>query len=205
MPFPPAGLTLIVATALSPSTGIGHLGTLPWGLLQPELSYFARVTKRFSPSPLPSPSSPTPTQNALIMGRKTWASIPAARRPLAGRLNLVVSRTLPPDTTTFASFSAAVQAAREAGAPRVFVIGGAQIYAEALASGLVERVLLTAVGGAWECDVFFPLDLLGGHTKAEGWRRAGGEEMDSWVGENVPRGKVRAGEVEFEFMMFVRE
>jgi len=68
-------------------------------MLKKEMAYFARVTKRVPP-PAPSPphtndSSSTPNPivlNAVIMGRKTWDSIPARLRPLKGRLNIVLTR-----------------------------------------------------------------------------------------------------------------
>ncbi|MCJ1247995.1 dihydrofolate reductase [Trapelia coarctata] len=76
-------LTLIVA-ATHHSFGIGRASTLPWPPLKSELAYFARVTRRAPPRSI----------NAVVMGRKTWESIPQKFRPLAGRLNVVVSRTI---------------------------------------------------------------------------------------------------------------
>lgn len=92
-------LTLVVATTRS--MGIGRGGTLPWPRLKSEIAYFSRVTKR-APPPPPSPpattssssssSSPRRAVNAVIMGRKTWESIPEAYRPLKQRLNMIISR-----------------------------------------------------------------------------------------------------------------
>ncbi|KAH9866756.1 hypothetical protein J1614_008449 [Plenodomus biglobosus] len=85
----PPNLTLILAA--TPSLGIGKNGKLPWPMLKKELAYFARVTKR-----VPSHNSDTPGAapriNAVIMGRKTWDSIPETLRPLKGRLNVVITR-----------------------------------------------------------------------------------------------------------------
>ena len=72
-------LTLIVAATVS--NGIGQSSRLPWRLPQ-EISYFARVTS----------NAPEGTKNAVIMGRKTWESIPAKFRPLKDRANVVISR-----------------------------------------------------------------------------------------------------------------
>lgn len=110
-PTLPLTLTLIVA-ATSRTMGIGLHGHLPWPSLKQEMAYFARVTKHpppsppfppttsanpTSPSPPPhlSPSSTTKTRtlNALLMGHKTYTSIPPRFRPLAGRINVVISRT----------------------------------------------------------------------------------------------------------------
>ncbi|XP_030048169.1 dihydrofolate reductase isoform X1 [Microcaecilia unicolor] len=71
--------------AVCPGMGIGKDGKLPWPLLRNEFKYFQRMTM-------------TPKvegkQNAVIMGRKTWLSIPEKNRPLKGRINIVLSREL---------------------------------------------------------------------------------------------------------------
>lgn len=72
-------LTIIVAATVS--NGIGKNGTLPWHLPK-DLKYFAQATS----------TAPEGMQNAVIMGRNTWESIPVKYRPLKGRLNVVVSR-----------------------------------------------------------------------------------------------------------------
>ncbi|KAJ5896885.1 uncharacterized protein N7473_006284 [Penicillium subrubescens] len=91
-------LTLIVATTpirVASSTpneaaptrlGIGLKGTLPWPRIKTDMSFFARATSR----------APTPgTTNAIIMGRKTYDSVPKHLRPLGKRISVVVTR----DTT----------------------------------------------------------------------------------------------------------
>lgn len=90
---PPLDLTLVLAATRD--MGIGRNGTLPWTGLKKEMAYFARVTKRLPPSSIPAVSQPPAqkVQNAVIMGRKTWESIPERFRPLPGRLNVVVSRS----------------------------------------------------------------------------------------------------------------
>ncbi|KAI9782317.1 MAG: dihydrofolate reductase [Peltula sp. TS41687] len=91
----PLSLTLIVAS--TPSMGIGRAGSLPWPPLRTEMGYFARVTKRCSPRTTPPVLNPGGSgaeemMNAVIMGRKTWESIPARFRPLRERINVVISR-----------------------------------------------------------------------------------------------------------------
>ncbi|KAJ5903348.1 Dihydrofolate reductase [Penicillium tannophilum] len=92
---PSLPLTLVVATTpirvASPATpdhestrlGIGLKGTLPWPRIKTDMSFFARVTSR----------PPTPgTTNAIIMGRKTYDSVPKSLRPLAKRISVVITR-----------------------------------------------------------------------------------------------------------------
>jgi dihydrofolate reductase len=87
-PTPLPSLTLIVAAERS--LGIGRAGGLPWPQLRQEMGYFARVTKRVA-SPI-NPNSKRQKVNAVVMGRRTWDSIPERFRPLRGRLNVVVTR-----------------------------------------------------------------------------------------------------------------
>lgn len=72
-------LTLIVAATIA--NGIGHGGALPWRLPN-EMAYFAKITSK----------APERAINAVVMGRKSWESIPPKYRPLKNRLNVVVSR-----------------------------------------------------------------------------------------------------------------
>ena len=198
-------LTIIVA-ATSPSLGIGRAGSLPWRL-QAEIKHFARVTKRLPPS------SPPSARNAVIMGRKTWFSIPPRFRPLPDRINVVVSRTAGLDLGGGAAAAAAAvmtatsleeavgklhdaeEMREEVG--RVFVIGGAEVYRTAVVHPQTRNVLLTRVDAEFECDTFFP-DVLG----EEGWVKAGSEELDRFVGEGVPRGVQKEGGVEYEYELW---
>ncbi|KAL1964986.1 hypothetical protein VTN77DRAFT_6186 [Rasamsonia byssochlamydoides] len=68
--------------------GIGLNGTLPWPRIKSDMSFFARVTTR---PPRDAPAGSTAT-NAIIMGRKTYDSLPKHLRPLAKRINVVITR-----------------------------------------------------------------------------------------------------------------
>ncbi|MBB3103472.1 dihydrofolate reductase [Azomonas macrocytogenes] len=132
-------LALIVAVAENGVIGIDN--RLPWHL-PAELRYFKSVT-------LGKP---------VVMGRKTWDSL---GRPLPGRLNLVVSHQVGLHCEGAEAFSSlpdaldrAGQWAREQGASEIMLIGGAQLFAEALP--LAGRLYLTRVALAPEGDVFFP-------------------------------------------------
>jgi dihydrofolate reductase len=130
----PASLTLIVA--YSTNRAIGRDNALPWKL-PGDLAHFKRST-------LGSP---------IIMGRKTWDSL---GRPLPGRSNIVISRNpgfSAEGAVVVPSLEAAIDACGDV--PEAFVIGGAQIYAQALP--LAQRVLATEVHAEVEGDAFFPL------------------------------------------------
>ncbi|MBV8036534.1 dihydrofolate reductase [Roseateles sp.] len=91
----------------------------------------------------------------VVMGRRTWDSLPPRFRPLPGRRNLVVSRSVRalPGAEVFASLEAALAAC--AAEPEVCVIGGSEIYA--LALPLADRLALTEVDIACpDADRHFP-------------------------------------------------
>ena len=91
----------------------------------------------------------------VIMGRKTWDSLPARFRPLPGRRNVVVSRNagfLAEGAEVAHTLDAAL--ALVADMPRVFVIGGAELYALALPQA--DELLLTEVDADLAGDTFFP-------------------------------------------------
>lgn len=91
----------------------------------------------------------------VIMGRRTWESLPAKFRPLPGRRNLVVSRDDgydAPGAEVVTSLDAALAALTDA--PKVFVMGGAQLYALALPRA--DEMVLTEIDADLDGDVFFP-------------------------------------------------
>lgn len=130
----PASLTLIVA--YSDNRVIGRDNALPWKL-PGDLAHFKRST----------------LGHPIIMGRKTWDSL---GRPLPGRSNIVISRN-PAFNASGAIVTPTLEAAIAAcgDVEQAFVIGGAQIYAQALP--LAQRVLATEVHAQVEGDAFFPL------------------------------------------------
>jgi dihydrofolate reductase len=134
--------------------GIGRGGRLPWRL-PGEMRYFRELT-----SGAKAGAEPQGGHNAVIMGRHTWESIPEAYRPLADRANVVVTRQAdypaPPSVDLAGSLEAALRIAGERAARRVFVIGGAQLYAEAIAHPACAGIYLTRIMADYGCDAFFP-------------------------------------------------
>ena len=91
----------------------------------------------------------------VVMGRKTWESLPERFRPLPGRRNVVVSRDAAyaaPGADVAGSLDAALSRLQDA--PKVFVMGGAQLYALALPRA--DEMVLTEIDTDLDGDVFFP-------------------------------------------------
>jgi dihydrofolate reductase/thymidylate synthase len=142
-----------VIVATSPKGGIGIRGELPWRL-PGDMAHFKRVTTACAEG----------KQNAVIMGRKTWESIPAKFRPLPGRVNIVLTRTVSPSACPYPdgvlvapSITGALeQLAGRGDIESAFVIGGQAAYQEAMEMPACARVFITRVARDFECDVFFP-------------------------------------------------
>ena len=152
--------------ALCRGGGIGYEGGLPWPKISRDLRFFAEMTR----------SSVFPYNSAVVMGRKTWESIPANARPLPFRDNFVVSalRTAtdtanesdstnptepaPPGVTFISNLSEIHKYAMNY--DRVWFIGGASIYEQVVANQNtfpVDDIYITFVDEEYECDTGFPL------------------------------------------------
>lgn len=143
-------MTFDVVVAADEAGGIGLLGELPW-TLPGDMRFFKELTSQ----------APGGRRNAVIMGRKTWDSIPVRFRPLKGRINVVVTRNAQLDVSAGALRAASIGEALTQldGVPelgRTFVIGGGEIYRLAVGMPECARVYLTRVEGRFECDAFFP-------------------------------------------------
>ncbi|NQW65751.1 MAG: dihydrofolate reductase [Burkholderiales bacterium] len=117
---------------------IGKNGDLPWHLPE-DLAHFKRTT----------------LGQAVVMGRITWESIPEKFRPLPGRKNVVVSRQAgypALGATVVTSFQAAL--AMFPPDEVVWLIGGAQLYAQALP--MASQVVVTEIDDDFEGDAFAP-------------------------------------------------
>jgi dihydrofolate reductase len=155
-----------VVAAAANSRGIGYNGQLPWKL-PGDMAHFKRVTTtttiNMGMEPPNTNTSPE-RQNAVVMGRKTWESIPPQFRPLPGRTNVVLtsqpSLSVPSDVMVASSLQDATSQLEKLGnLGHVFVIGGGQVYEESIKSGLVNRVIYTQVSNIpddTKFDAFFP-------------------------------------------------
>lgn len=151
---------------------VGKDGGMPWHLPE-DLAHFKRITM----------GSP------VVMGRKTWDSLPPRFRPLPGRANIVITRQ-PDWQAPGATRAASLQQALElcSAEPRVWVIGGAEIWAQALPFAHVAEV--TELDADFEGDTFAP-------ALGAGWREVARESHVSTGGiaySFVTYGRGEAGE-----------
>ncbi|CAG8600176.1 9937_t:CDS:2, partial [Funneliformis caledonium] len=178
--------------------GIGINNKLPWKL-KLDMAYFERTSKRILQT------EDNTIQNAAIMGRKTWDSIPPKFRPLRNRLNVVISKSLNKEETIDANqviYSSLDEAITDlTNSPKVsrlFVIGGSQIYKEAITSPNCVYILLTRIYKDFECDTFFP------EIDEQVFSLATHEELEEVVGEQVPKGRQVDNGLEYEFLLYKR-
>jgi thymidylate synthase len=146
-----------IIVAVDAKNGIAKDGELPWDT-SADLRFFKEITCKRVDSSHP--------QNVLIMGRKTFDSIPTPRRPLAGRINMVLSKKIQPSSNGQVIFHNSITDALKDPAcvgaynkgSTVFVMGGGEIYDTFLReyAYLCDKIIMTRFQNDYECDVFFP-------------------------------------------------
>lgn len=131
-----------IIVAIDEENGIGRQGQLSWRI-PGELKHFRELTVGKG-------------KNTVIMGEVTWLSLPEKFRPLPQRNNIVLSqiKTTYPGAKTAGSFDEAFTLA--AGSEKVFIMGGASVYKQAIALANCHELFITRVKGGHNCDVFFP-------------------------------------------------
>ena len=145
--------TLVLVAAVARNGVIGRGGVMPWHLPE-DLAHFRRTTQG-----LP-----------VLMGRRTWESLPERFRPLPGRRNIVVTRQagwVAPGAEVAASPEAAL--ALMADAPRACVIGGGELYAALLPR--VDELVLTEIDADFDGDTHWPA------TDPARWRESAREHL----------------------------
>ena len=132
---------LALIAAVARNGVIGDAGRLPWHLPE-DMAHLRRSTAGCT----------------VIMGRKTWDSLPARFRPLPGRRNIVVTRQADwsaPGALKVHSLDEALRFAPSADPEaRTFVLGGAELYVAALP--LVDELVLTEIDADFAGDAHFP-------------------------------------------------
>ena len=129
-------VSLIVAK--SKNNVIGNKGKLPWNISE-DLKRFKELT----------------TDNVVIMGRKTYESLPKKSKPLPNRINIIISRDENYTVPNCLVFNDIKTAIRKAGTNKeVFIIGGGEIYKEGLK--YADKLYITEVENDVEGDTYFP-------------------------------------------------
>lgn len=136
--------------AICENNGIGNKGDLPWKLRK-EMAFFTRMTSK---------TKEASCQNAVVMGRNTWESIPNKYKPLANRLNVVISKStsdFPEGIQCYTSVTEALKRLQgDESLEAIWIIGGYNIYKEAIDKKLCDKLFLTKIKKRFECDTFFP-------------------------------------------------
>lgn len=132
-------MKLIVAYQQS-NFGIGYKGKIPWNIPQ-DMKLFKAITMG----------------HTVVMGRKTWESLPAKYKPLPGRKNLILTTGNVDNALTRGQIPGAkcIKDLREAPEDAV-IIGGSQVYKLALEMDLVDSLICSLIKTDYDVDVFFP-------------------------------------------------
>lgn len=129
---------IILIAAVAANRAIGRDNQLLWQIPE-DMAHFKALT----------------SGHAVLMGRKTWESLPERFRPLPGRRNIVISRQrdyAAPGADVAHALADGIALAQSA--EKLFIIGGAEIYAQAMP--LADRLEITEVALTPEADAWFP-------------------------------------------------
>eukprot|EP00794_Sanderia_malayensis_P015298 gene15298-16875_t len=174
--------------AMDAGRGIGKDNKLPFGLRN-EMRYFERIT---------STVSDPERQNVVLMGRKTWESIPVKHKPLKNRINIVLSTklsTVPDGVIVMPNLQEAITAMNNSPLAEriesIFVGGGGGVYKDVIESEYCDRIYLTHIMKDFSCDIFFP-------------------EFDETVYKrtsdpSVPEGIQEENGIQYEFRLYQRQ
>ena len=131
---------LSLIAAISKNNCIGKNNQLPWDIPE-DMKHFVKMTKN----------------KTVLMGRKTWESIPKKFRPLPNRTNIIITRNInyksevPKDVEVYTSIKEAIHNHKD---EEVIIIGGGQIYKQTV--DLADKLYITHVNMTVDGDAFFP-------------------------------------------------
>lgn len=152
---------LQVVIANTTNGGIGFENDLPWKRkLSTDLKRFRQITTNSEPNKM----------NAVIMGRKTWESLPLNYRPLPNRINIILSKNNiqideNENVCVCTSFENALEFANNSKQiDQVFVIGGSSLFDLALQSPFCSTIHQTLILENFNCDTKINMDLLNNFT-----------------------------------------
>lgn len=151
-------IPIAILAAIDQNDGLGHQGKLPWCI---------SGDTKFMKTTMTATRDPT-KKNLVVIGRKSWESIPPRFRPLKGRETVVLSRdaearaniaSMGRTVHAAASLTEALQLVDTTLADQietVMVIGGVELFREAVSMPQCRTIYLTRIDCTFECDVFFP-------------------------------------------------
>ena len=134
------------------NNGIGYQNKIPW-FIKNDLKYFSKLTKGKG-------------NNAVIMGRKTWDSLP--KKPLPNRENIILSKTEKQElinvtlnkskTYFFTDVNKALRLCENTNIDELWIMGGTKIYELFYNeyNDIIDKIFVTRVSKDYKCDVFFP-------------------------------------------------
>ena len=166
-------MTISMIAAVAENLVIGRNNDLVWHLPD-DMKYFMETTKH----------------HHVIMGRRNYESIPHKYRPLPSRVNIIVTQQddyKAEGSLITNSIEAAIELAKKDRQDEAFIIGGGQIYAQAI--DLAHRLYITEIKASFEGDTFFP-------------------EIDKNEWQEVsrkPHGKDDRHDHEFDFVIYERK
>ena len=131
-----------IIVAISENNGIGKDNDLLW-YLPSDMKFFRKTT----------------LGHCVITGRKNYESIPEKYRPLAKRTNIIVTRNAnykADGAVVKNSLEEALEFAKSENESEVFIIGGGQIYKEAMGKNVIDKMYITHVAKNYDADTFFP-------------------------------------------------
>jgi len=142
-------MSFSIVAAIDNKNGIGINNQLPWQI-KADLKHFADLTI----------SKNADRQNVVIMGRKTWESLPEKFRPLKNRLNVVLSKqndlNLPTGVLKYSSLDEALNDLNQQAIAEIFIIGGGSLYSQAIKRHDCKNLYLTKILTDFNCDTYFP-------------------------------------------------
>jgi dihydrofolate reductase len=129
----------IIIVAVGENGVIGRDGELPWEPIEEDIKFFRQKT----------------IGNTVVMGRKTYQSLPESFRPLPDRENMVLTRSgFEPENESVKVVNSLEEAWSSSDNQKVYIIGGASIYGQALPEA--DKMFITEVPGEYDGDTFFP-------------------------------------------------
>lgn len=144
--------------------GIGKNNSLPWDIKE-DLIYFSKTTKK---------TNNKNRKNVVVMGRNTWESIPESKKPLKNRINIIITKNSL--VTKLSDNVRIVENLKELESyylknknliNEIFIIGGRKLYESSIKSLKIDKIYLTRINHNYNCDVYFPFEILRGKLNPE--------------------------------------